>query len=202
MGTKRCAWGKAALKSGEKEHICHVPPGELADASKLLHGLGRWKVDASNQSPGLRHGLNQRQKTLRNLVCAGGTSLGLGKGKWMSSCRPPAGAREPSEAPIRHLGMVLGSGFAERGAGAGLARAAWCLLGSQAPGFARPSCRARLCQHHEQLCPASCSLWLTPQILESTRIRVKNPQGWARCCGFQPRAVTNIKLISRKSAPC
>lgn len=111
MGAKCCAWGKAALKCGGKEHICRAPPGELADASKLLHRLGRRKVGASSRSPGLGHCLSQRQGTLRNSVCAGGMPLGLGEGKRASSCRPPAGAREAAEAPIRRPGDGAGLGL-------------------------------------------------------------------------------------------
>lgn len=101
MGTKCCVWGKAALKQGEEEHICHVPLGELADARKLLYGLGQWKVGASRQSLGLRHCLNQKQKTVWNSACAeGGMFVGLGKGEW-ESCD-----EEQLQKPLQRMGNV------------------------------------------------------------------------------------------------
>lgn len=101
MGTKCSVWGKAALKLGEKEHICHVPLGELADARELLYGLGGWKVGASRQSLGLGHRLDQKQKTVRNSACAeGGMSVGLGNGEW-GSCD-----KEQLQKPLQRMGNV------------------------------------------------------------------------------------------------
>lgn len=70
---------------------------------ELLYGLGRWKVGAASQSPGLGHCLDQEQGRLRNSICAeGGMSLGLGEGKWecvrKSSCRnSPSGSEGRGE---------------------------------------------------------------------------------------------------------
>lgn len=37
---------------------------------KLLDGLGKWKVGAASQSPGLGHCLDQEQGRFRNSLCA------------------------------------------------------------------------------------------------------------------------------------